>query len=82
MEMKMAARVRKSAKAGGFLLIAWWLLLLIGIGLFGNGYMALLAFRAGSTMGALVFIACFCGSGVYLYRTLKYRDEFRAIFKD
>lgn len=75
-------RVGKSAKIVGTLMMAWWLLLLIGIGLFGNGYMALLAFRAGSPIGALVFIVCFCGSGIYLYRTFKFRDEYRAIFKD
>jgi hypothetical protein len=75
-------RVGKAAKVGGALLAAWWVLLLIGIGLFGNGYMALLAFRSGSTIGTLLFIVCFCGSCIYLYRTFKYRDEFRAIFKD
>lgn len=76
------ARAGKSAKAVGFLLVAWWLLLLIGAGLVGNGYLALLAFRAGSTIGTLVFIVCFCGSGVYLYRTVKHWDWARAIFKD
>jgi cbb3-type cytochrome oxidase subunit 3 len=44
--------------------------------------MALLAFRADSAMGTLVFVICFCGAGIYLYRTIKYRDEFLAIFKD
>jgi hypothetical protein len=75
-------RVGKFAKVGGALLMAWWLLLLIGFGLFGNGYMASLALRAGSTVGSLAFIACFCGSGVYLYWTFRYRDQFRAILKD
>jgi hypothetical protein len=75
-------RVGKSAKVGGALLMGWWLVLLIGFGLFGNGYMALLAFRAGSAIGAIVFSVCFCGSGIYLYRTFKHRDEYRAIFKD
>jgi hypothetical protein len=74
--------VGRYAKIVGALLMSWWLPLLIGFGLFANGYMALLAFRAGATMAALVLTVCFCGAVVYLYRTFKYRDEYRAIFKD
>jgi hypothetical protein len=58
-------------------MLGWWLVLILGFGLIGNGYMAIMFFRAGHTMGGLLFTVFFGGACVYAYRTYLYWDEVR-----
>jgi uncharacterized membrane protein YeiB len=54
--------------------LGWWLILL-GVGLIFNFWMALKLFRAGETYGGILFSVFGVGCIVYLYRTYSMRDE-------
>lgn len=61
-------------------LIVWWMAALV-FGFFGNIYLALRVLDQGPPLGALVLFALAAGCLVVLYRTFKYRDDWKRIFK-
>lgn len=63
------------------LLVAWWLIVLVGAGLIGNGYLAMRMFKAGAVAGGLLFVLLAIGSGVYIWRTFNMWDEIRALWR-
>ena len=81
-EIKRMVRKSRANKKVGATLASWGLLLLIGAGLAGNGFLLFTAARSGNTAGMLVFGACFVVIGIYLYRTYQACDDIRGNFRD
>lgn len=73
---------KKTERTVGVALLSWWLILLIGAGLLGNGLLLFKAIEAGNVMATLLFGSFFCGACVYLYRTYQARDEIQSNFRD
>jgi hypothetical protein len=74
--------MRRREKVVGIIFVAWWIFLVVVIGLAGNAYIALKLLNKGEIAGALLFGVFFGGACVYAYRTYDSRDELRGIFKD
>jgi hypothetical protein len=72
---------RRAEKIMGRAFVSWWLILLIGFGLAGNGFMLFRAIQAGNVIATIMFTIFFGGACVYLYRTYNARDELRGIWK-
>jgi len=74
-------RRRKDGSILARLLVVWWLIVIVGFGIIGNGFIVIRLLQAGEVTAALMFGICFGGGCVYLYRTFNSWDEIRGIFK-
>ena len=63
-------------------LVYWWVVLIVVVGLGGNGYLAVKCLIAGQFVPASLFAICFVGACVYCHRTWNALDEIRGIFRD
>lgn len=66
---------KKTMPLGAKLLTGWWLIV-FGLGLLANFWMAYKSLQGSNLMGVLVFGTLGIGCGVILYRTYIYRHEF------
>jgi hypothetical protein len=71
-----------SKSAVGRVLIAWWLVLLVIIGLGANAVFFYKSVEAGSIAGAVLFGAMLCGAAFYIFRTFRARHEIHGMLKD
>jgi hypothetical protein len=72
---------RRGRRIVGAIFVSWWLILIIGFGLLGNGYLVILALRAHAYWPAVGLAICFAGTCVYVHRTIKFRDELKDLIR-
>jgi hypothetical protein len=65
----------KPGRIAGIALMAWWIFLLVAVGLGGSAYLVFKALETGNIIGAMLCGLLFAGACVYLYRTYKARAD-------
>jgi len=81
--LRIATMVQKTTKRIVVTaIVSWWVILLVGFGLLGNGILLLAAFRAGNVVATILLGVFFCAACFYLYRLYRMRDEIGAITRD